>query len=244
MVYHAERIVPRGYLAADLFFILSGFVLYRAYARRLGSWSQFTSFTILRIIRLYLLMLVSALVGLAINGGSLLTVPLVPTGERLLFPANIPLWSLLYELLASLLFAALAQYGKPMWFLVWGSSAILFGWSVTKFGTADLGYSLATAVPGLFRVGFSFSTGIGLAYLYKSQAIPYSWGWPVCFLPLAILLQATEKLCSGPFGGVLDLSLFQLGSYRLRHSPALDCGRTRTNVLCSLCNPPPDREGS
>ncbi|WP_280638296.1 acyltransferase family protein [Qipengyuania aquimaris] len=188
MAYHAERIVPRGYLAVDLFFILSGFVLYRAYADRLGSWYQFTSFTIRRIIRLYPLMLAGAVVGLAINGGSLLTLLLVPTGERVLFPANIPLWSLLYEMLASVLFAALFRYGKPMWFLVWVSSGILFGWSVTILGTADLGFTFATTIPGLFRVGFSFSTGVGLAYLYRAQANPSFWGWPVCLLPLAILL--------------------------------------------------------
>lgn len=58
-VYHFNGFLRQGsivesfYLLVDLFFILSGFVIHRAYRDRLSSWREFAHFMIRRIGRLY-----------------------------------------------------------------------------------------------------------------------------------------------------------------------------------------------
>jgi hypothetical protein len=115
MAYHAGRFAPYGYLAVDLFFVLSGFVLTQAYRMRLGGWRNFRDFAVARAIRLGPLMLAGAIIGLLINGGLLWTVLLVPSGDTVLYPEIIPLSSLLFEIAASLAFAGLFRFGIVAW---------------------------------------------------------------------------------------------------------------------------------
>ncbi|KLI64353.1 hypothetical protein AAV99_01625 [Aurantiacibacter marinus] len=133
-------------------------------------------------------MFVGAVLGLAINGGSLLTLLLVPTGEQVLFPANIPLWSLVYELIASILFAALFRYGRMVWGVVWVASGIVLSVAILTYGSADLGFSPETAQHGLFRVGYSFSSGIAAAYLVQVRPRISRWCIPFALMPLAFFM--------------------------------------------------------
>ncbi|MEM9212265.1 MAG: acyltransferase, partial [Pseudomonadota bacterium] len=59
---HTYVVVPRGDLAVDFFFCLSGFVMAHAYGDRIGRDLQFRDFTFNRLVRLYPLMALSVIV--------------------------------------------------------------------------------------------------------------------------------------------------------------------------------------
>lgn len=189
MLYHARRIVPRGYLAVDLFFVLSGFVLYHAYSKGLAEEGAFRRFAMRRSIRLAPLMLAGAVVGLAIRGGSSWTLLLVPNGHEVLFPANVPLWSLLFEMIASLTFAALFRFGRKAWAIVWAIGLCGTVAGIADHGSADLGFVWATALYGLARTAFSFCTGIAIAIGTRSMTQRQTWlAVPLTAIILAITL--------------------------------------------------------
>lgn len=121
---------PNAYLAVDFFFILSGFVLAHAYGARLDAGMGFRGYALRRIIRLYPLAGLGALIGLCVlllkwsirpdEVGALsdislsgaLNVMLLPNlfiGTRLhdqIFPVNGPLWTLFFELSVNLIWGA------------------------------------------------------------------------------------------------------------------------------------------
>ena len=110
-----------GYLAVDLFFALSGFVISYSYDPRLARGMTVGTFMLRRIIRLYPLYLIGSLVGfmttpIIVNNPALveglgsphfrayllitglLNVAFVPGILPMLFPFNTPMWSLFFEL--------------------------------------------------------------------------------------------------------------------------------------------------
>lgn len=124
-----ESLVPRhGYLAVDLFFILSGIVMAHSYDRRFadGSLSS-VGFMWLRVVRLLPVIVLATLFAAVVNAAILringptpfhslgeialstvLTVALIPqpwVDSHNYYPLNGPFWSLLFELAANLLFA-------------------------------------------------------------------------------------------------------------------------------------------
>jgi peptidoglycan/LPS O-acetylase OafA/YrhL len=110
-----------GYLAVDLFFLLSGFVIAHAYGDRLGTALSFKGFMVARLIRLQPVIAIATLLGFAVALASrllglpdapglfaiatslplnllMMPNPLVPWG---IFLFNPPAWSLFYELVAN-----------------------------------------------------------------------------------------------------------------------------------------------
>jgi peptidoglycan/LPS O-acetylase OafA/YrhL len=65
-----DTIVDSFYLLVDLFFILSGFVIYRAYDKQLSSWPELAKFVIRRIGRLYPLHIFAACFFVSVTCGS------------------------------------------------------------------------------------------------------------------------------------------------------------------------------
>lgn len=65
-----NTIVDSFYLLVDLFFILSGFVIYRAYEKQLSSWPKLAKFVVRRIGRLYPLHIFSACFFVSVTLGS------------------------------------------------------------------------------------------------------------------------------------------------------------------------------
>lgn len=188
VAFHCEGQVTRGYLAVDLFFCLSGFVLFRAYASRLGNFKQFLIFTFRRFVRLYPLMFLGGFIGVILHDGSPLEMLMIPPGGTFLYPTNVPLWSLAFEMIASILFAGLFRYGKAVWWMIWLASAIAFGIAISAFGSANIGARSDEWLFGLFRIGLSFSTGIGLSYICRWEARPTAWATIICFIPLLLLI--------------------------------------------------------
>lgn len=186
--YHADRMVPRGYLAVDLFFALSGFVLYHAYAHRM----QPGRFLIERTVRLGPLMVAGAAVGLAINGGSLLTLLMIPTGDALLYPANVPLWTLLFEFIAGAVFAVFFRRGRLAWALAiaLGAAGTIAG--ILAMGSADLGFHWGSFTYGMARTAFAFAIGIGIYKLVERYPVDLGGAWFMLplLLPFAVMMPA------------------------------------------------------
>lgn len=127
LFYHIDaRLMPAGYLAVDLFFVLSGFVIAAAYDKRLQLGMTVSQFFILRLKRFYplyicgyLIALMLLLSSIRVQGGvlplhvdrlhsivsGLLMLP-EPLSQKFLYPLNPVAWSLLAEMVINLLFAA------------------------------------------------------------------------------------------------------------------------------------------
>lgn len=188
---------PNSFLAVDLFFCLSGFVIAFAYEERLRRGLTFGKFMLARVIRLYPLYLLGLCLGaFAIIGRS----HYLPTGERLggtvvvsfglgllmlpsllkhtlttnAFPFNPPSWSLCFEMLVNLLYAALVLWHKASVRVIAGLALIsliatcaavfLNGADLASGWAADRSFLL-----GVPRVGFSFFTGVLLFRLFQAR---------------------------------------------------------------------------
>ena len=172
---------PESFLAVDLFFLLSGFVVARAYEPRLLAGGFFRQFLAIRLIRLYPLYLAGLGFALLLRlfmldkeGDAWTMKMIVETAALALLMApgpkgattggyslNSPSWTLLPEIALNLVYAAVARHirVKQLWAVIGVCAAglVLAG---LHHGTLDLGYTDATrwAVP--FRMGFSFLLGV------------------------------------------------------------------------------------
>lgn len=186
---------PESYLAVDLFFVLSGFVLAHAYAGRIAAGMGVGEFAVVRLIRLYPLYLVASLITLALvlvpaSPGhyhpppwSLHTVVLallfLPTFDASdphvgLFPLIGPAWSLFFEFAVNLLFAAIATRLDPRTLaLVLAAGAAGLIVTVAHFGGIDVGWSQSNAWGGFGRVGFAFFAGVAAYRLWAAGTLPW-----------------------------------------------------------------------
>jgi peptidoglycan/LPS O-acetylase OafA/YrhL len=180
MLYHAGPkspvAMPGGYLAVDLFFALSGFVLALAYEPRLRAGLSLGEFTVNRVVRIYPMMLVGAAVGAALLPAHAGIVVMMPDFEspQMLFPANPPMWSLLFELLINLAFAVLAlRIGRHglLWILAVSGATLCYAAFESGQGL-NVGAMWSTAVFGAARTIFSFSLGVALFRLRDRLKLP------------------------------------------------------------------------
>ncbi len=175
-----------GYLAVDLFFMMSGVVLSHAYEHRFQAGMGTFAFMRVRFIRLYPLYLLGTLFGIAVTLASLLgrninhwdpsslsrAVALallglpdfLPAPVNDMFPLDIPCWSLFQELVVNLLFVLfwplLASRRLMAVCLVTGAAVL---WAVLKAGNLDQGSPLSSFPVGLARSAFGFSVGVLIA---------------------------------------------------------------------------------
>lgn len=195
--FHAREVVrinPHGYLAVDLFFVLSGFVLSHAYGAKLREGMGMGRFAVLRMIRLYPLYLAGACFGLWLDGGTLPTFVGIPAlaSPHDLYPGNNPLWSLVAEVLASLAFVRLVRWRSPLLIGAAVALGLLFLKVMLVAGHANLGSNWPTAIAILPRTGFSFIVGILLYRLFQRRGKErppsvMSWTLPLLFAGLTFL---------------------------------------------------------
>ena len=170
MLYHAGPAspvpMPGGYLAVDLFFALSGFVIAHSYANRIDTGLGFATFMRLRIARLWPMLIVGALLGMVLHGGhaGMLFLLPDPRSTNSLFPTNPPYWSLLLEMLA---YAAFAILWKRVGWQVLGtivavSAAVLAFQSLGPIAIDGFGAFWKTLLAGVGRLGFAFGFGVAL----------------------------------------------------------------------------------
>lgn len=136
-VFHAYplfgmQVAPSGYLAVDLFFVLSGCVIACAYDAKLGAGMRPLDFMKIRLIRFMPFYLVGLTFGLILELALIVTgspyaikppnlvlavifalffLPLPASiARRDIFPLNVPAWSLFYELVVNTLFAVFFRW--------------------------------------------------------------------------------------------------------------------------------------
>lgn len=225
--HHGPAVLPifaSGYLAVDLFFVLSGFVISHAYGARLRKSLPFRAFMTARFVRLqpviaigtligFILALVQRLLGLEGAPGlfailtclpaNLLMLPnvLMPSG---IFLFNPPAWSLFYELAANAVYAFAVRRGANSTngmrenLLLAASCLAGFGGlaaSVLLVGDLDRGVALGDWPVALARIIFSFTAG---ALLHRTR---HRWMKGVPRLPLPWLLIACVALLAPDFHG-------------------------------------------
>ena len=158
MLFHAgDRLPVRavgGYLAVDLFFALSGFVIALAYEDRLRQGFPFSRFLIVRLIRSYPMYLVGMLVGAWLYWFDPIHLAMLPsfTSPDKLYPVNAPMWSLILELVVNLAYAAVVPVlGNRALAAILLASGAVFAKGVIDHGGADLGAFWSGAFMGLMR---------------------------------------------------------------------------------------------
>ncbi len=182
--------IAHGYLAVDFFFILSGFVIADAYEERLRNGMSFGRFSLIRAIRLYPMLAMSALLGIAamaatsavpitsILASGLAAVLALPFPEHVhglhgLWPINPPEWSLFWEILINIAFAIflfrLTRIGLVAFTLI---GALSLGAVARQFHTLEVGFSLWNLWGGFARVLFGFVAGLTLNRLHCSRGLP------------------------------------------------------------------------
>lgn len=205
MLHHAEPNAPItvhwGYLAVDLFFCLSGFVIALTYEDRLRAGMTLRQFVVQRVTRLYPMALVAALIGIVLwhgNANMLLLLPDFLSGAAL-YPTNPPMWSLLCELLANVAFAALL-FAAPTRRLavVTAACGVALAAATVAVGTMrQMGPEWSLLLPGLARTGFSFGTGVLLFRLWRAsgarrRTTHLAW-LPLLVLPAALIFTVLER---------------------------------------------------
>jgi peptidoglycan/LPS O-acetylase OafA/YrhL len=202
--------VPESYLAVDLFYLVSGFVIAHAYGQRLAAGGYFWSFVKTRIIRLYPLYIIALIVGVVAAIALLLQSPASGwTPTKILacfviglfmiprFPAlpnngttlDGPLWTLLYELIANFVYAAIVRLlSIPVLLgimLVSGAGVVL---AEAQAHTLDVGYNLSDQWAALARVGYSFFAGVLIYRLFGEKEQKAVWASWACAAALALVL--------------------------------------------------------
>lgn len=202
VVFHtgSSRFIPGGYLAVDLFFCLSGFVLAHAYG---SSTIGMGAFIKARLIRLYPLYFVGLVLGLvivrpgALNSVSgLLFLPAVgKVGDVYRpYPFNVAAWSLFFELAVNLMwFPQRRMSTRRLWAGLVVAGFFAAG-AIVVCGTGDIGSTGPWFfVQGMCRVVFPFFLGALLHRLWAAGRLSLRPPWW-----LAVALMCAMFMLPGP----------------------------------------------
>jgi peptidoglycan/LPS O-acetylase OafA/YrhL len=197
--WHAEPLFgfhpQSGYLAVDLFFALSGFVLAHAYDRKFESGMGAAEFMRVRLIRLYPLYFLAFVVMMGAILGSLalgqhlkwtpemltvsglLSLGFLPTPDGMgandwIYPLNGPAWSLAYEIFINLVFVLTWRFlsTRVLVCTLVAAGVALIG-TAAAYGSLDVGSKWITVYGALPRVFFSFPLGVLLLRLHRRRPI-------------------------------------------------------------------------
>ena len=187
---------PSSVLGVDLFFVMSGFVIAHAYQDRLERGMGTLEFLRVRLIRLYPLYILgtvigalvalstvvvgvrSAQTGLQWQGPDLLRsfvlsvflLPTPPVSDAMdsLYPLNAVAWSLAFEIVINVLFAATHRLWTDRAIVaLMAVSAVLMAVVTFANGDIDIGWRWPTLLPGLTRTFYSFPAGVLLFRLWS-----------------------------------------------------------------------------
>ncbi len=187
----AELTVPNAQSAVDLFFILSGFVIGFSYDEKLSRGMSAGQFGLRRFIRLYPMLLIGTVGGIAIavihnltnldhayppisiliSGGlSILVLPYLGQGipTNTVFSFNAPIWSLFFEIWANVAYAIFQRWlSIPVLMTLTIGALIVIG-IMGPLGGAEKD----TMVSGIPRVIAGFFGGLLLYKLWISGRVP------------------------------------------------------------------------
>lgn len=249
-------VLPRSYLAVDLFFALSGFVLFHVYVPRFERGLRPGTFFVQRLIRLYplyfagtfaavALSLAGAMIGtgahppvgpMAASGVlNILFLP-VPPGLGLYgasaFPFNFPAWSLFWELVINGVFALAVLWLTParLIAIVLVGAVVLVG-SGWYFHGLDTGSTHATFLGGGGRVIYSFFVGGIVHAIWASRRVTWRLSFPVASILLLLSFAARP---TGDLGAAYDLAIAVVAYPILLLLTANAVANPRTARLCRV----------
>lgn len=253
--FGVSRWLPSAYLAVDMFFVLSGFVLAHAYEHRFKAGmtpGQFMAARLVRLYPLYILAIALRMLGLltasfsghdvSISLGSLVSAlpwnlfflpapPFAWNSQTPLFPLDAPAWSLLFELLINLAYVLTwrALSNRMLVVVAFVSAVCLLAW-LLHFGALDGGWNQSTILVGAARVLYSFPLGI-LLYRMRDKLRAPDMG-------TALPLIATALLLAPPWSWGTAPGLYSLFAITVI-SPVLvaigACCRTKTAFSQRIC---------
>ena len=219
--YGVDVLSFRGYLAVDIFFVLSGFVIAHAYETKLRNGLSVRRFALFRAIRLYPLVIAAIAAAVAVGlllhmlgregfiyGPSpllfgLLLLPYYVSANLDMFPVVSPTWSLFNELVINVAYAAVApKLHNRVLVAVCVLSAFIILPATVIHGSIEFGPYRGTLLLGLVRTTFSFSAGV---LLYRFRSSTKALHGP---LPLLGAMAGTVVVVAAPkdiaYGGIYD----------------------------------------
>lgn len=224
-LYHVSwtALPAHGYVAVDLFFMLSGYVIAGAYERKLVQGMTFGAFFRIRMARLYPLYLFGLFVGLAIAvtcgfyplqsiasfAAGAVFVPLQIPHSSFAVPLDAVMWSLLAEIAVNVFYAAggFRLNNRALAVVIGASALATFGFMAFTYGLAQGAVSdwRSVIVIGA-RVLFGFPLGVLLFRLQIQGRLPRA----ILSTPMLLILMVGAYFV--PFNGVLVDSLIQLAA--------------------------------
>ncbi len=199
-----------GYRAVDLFFVLSGFVLAHAYERRFETGMTTRAFFWIRLRRFYPLYLVGVLIGslsaavawkldtgtpapfglVRTIGFGLFMLP-YPTlnPDQMLYPVNVPAWSLFFELVINVVYVAFRRrLSTPFLLLTVPLAGAMLAVVGMVHGSLDLGSRWGSFGGGLLRVYFSFFAGVLIFRLFPHAGTRSILSWGLLALSIVLVV--------------------------------------------------------
>src|SRR5262245_48859579 len=215
-----------AYLAVDLFYVLSGFVIGYAYERRLAGGMRPPEFMVARYVRLYPLYMLGTAIGLVVyvlllfgpsprltGAEILMTLPFsllfLPTFVALflpsygglsgVYPLDFPAWTLFYELAVNVVYGFTHRLLSTLrLILVVIISAIALILTGLYYGNLAVGYVWTDFVGGIPRVSFSFFAGVLLWRIFDAYRPSPLPGFTAIALLLAFICTAAGDLPDAP----------------------------------------------
>lgn len=265
LVYHDEdylgfQALPNAYLAVDMFFLLSGFVIAHNYDRKIAAGMSLREFAVQRLIRLHPCLLLALVMGVVmfvlregrdhgfldlwrIAGSAALNALYLPAfiqpyHENHYFPYVGAAWSLTFELFANIVywltFRLLNRKRLGLLLLV---SAVVVAVGLARFGTIDLGMRPWDLGWGIPRVMLGFFMGVAIRrHLYERMLTIRVNPAVAAPLALGVLLVAfsSSRLVGPGLVGLADYAADLIVFPALLISVgAVNPGRV-TAVLCKL----------
>jgi peptidoglycan/LPS O-acetylase OafA/YrhL len=234
-----------SYLAVDVFFVMSGFVLAQAYDGPLAGRMSARHFLGLRLIRLYPLYWLGLAVSVAsvlatgdhppgatpenlplLAAIGLLMLPVLSTSVPIIYPLNLPSWSLFLEVIANAAYSVLHPVlsSRVILGICGVSLACLAVFACTVDARAlNLGWTLKSLPIGLARVCYSFFAGVLLFRLFRARR---TGAEPRTSTVLSVLVAAAVVACLaaprlGLPTGVYDVVVVGLAFPALVYAAAL-----------------------
>ncbi|MEZ5939079.1 MAG: acyltransferase [Hyphomonadaceae bacterium] len=209
MAFWANIPVGAAYVVVDFFFILSGFIIAYSYEPRLAKGLGIGDFMHQRVVRLfpiYVLGVITTFVvlaALAVQSATpesrlsqlvaelapeLFMLPAPVTHDGLLYPLNMPAWTLLFEMIVNLVFVLIWRWlSTPVLIALLLALALALGYHVFLTDGVDKGQNWDELLGGLLRAGFGFFGGVLIYRLSgrpKGPTTRRSW---LSFVFLAII---------------------------------------------------------
>ncbi len=220
---------PRCYLAVDLFFVLSGFVIANAYNARLASGMGILEFMRIRLIRffpLYLLAFAIGLIDLALEiylpGGrdwtsmsitmaivfGLLFLPTPSAPDAAFYPLNIPSWSLGFEIAINAFYALVYKWlSIKVVMAIIAISALGVIRYALYYGGMNYGDGWSDLIAGSVRVAYSFFAGV-LVWHFRGSRSNNSFAAMAIGAIVALILMV--QIDAMPFDLVMVMIIFPI----------------------------------